>query len=644
MRRIVVIGLFLLCVNMFVTQAQSLNDTIMLNQVEIVDSVLRKQPIPVMERKFDTISLDKLRTANVSQLLTMHSPVFIKTYGPGGLSTASFRGTTASHTLVLWNDFQLNAPNLGQVDFSLIPVFLSENIGLSWGGKTARQSGGLGGVVALDNKSVFNKGFSAELMQTIGSFRSLGTFATLSYSNRKIHLRAKIFQNSSCNDFEFLNTAVIPKEYMKQPNADYFNYGFMQEVHLLTKFGMLTAASWNQWNDRNLPPIMTNMKKGGKTEEYSDEKFSRNFLAFKRFWQTGSLLLKSAYFAERQHYFLRTTSAVSDETVSLVDATNNSDVFHEIAQFEQQIYKWWHVMAKAQWDIEKVHSNNYRGMKQRNTLSFFVETKLALLRDVEFVAAIRNDVVDSETQGYFPSLNLTYMPVFLKGFSLTLSGIKNYRPPSLNDLYWYPGGNEHLKPEKGTSYDASFDYRLSKTNFSLNAHFGTFLSHINNWIQWKPTAYRYWIPVNISKVFARGFEAHIDATYKVNQLKCFVSVNYVFTKTTNEDSKSAFFDSKGTQLIYIPKHHANLFLNLDYKNWNFSYTFEFTGERNKSADKDDFFVLPNYDLHHISFGKRFGCIKTELRVNNLFDIDYQAVLWRAMPKRNYEFFISYKFN
>jgi iron complex outermembrane receptor protein len=615
----------------------------MLNQVDVIDSVLRKQPVSVMERKFDTISLEKIRTSNVSQLLMTHSPVFIKTYGPGGLSTASFRGTTAGHTLVLWNDFRLNAPNLGQVDFSLIPVFFSENIGLSWGGKTARQSGGFGGVVALDNKSVFNKGFSTELMQTIGSFRSLGTFATFSYSNRKIHLRTKFFQNSSRNDFEFLNTAVIPKTYMKQPNADYFNFGFMQEVHWLTKYGMLTATSWNQWNDKKLPPIMTNMKKGGKTEEYADEKFSRNYLSFKPIWQKGSLLLKSAYFAERQHYFLRTTSAVSDETVSLVDATNNADIFNEIVQVEQQIFKSWCFLAKVQWDFEKVYSNNYRETKQRNTISFFVETKFSLFRDVHFVTSVRNDIVDGKTQGYFPSANLTYTPVFLKGFSLTLSGIKNYRPPSLNDLYWYPGGNEQLNPEKGTSYDASLDYKLSKKDFSINAHFGAFLSYIDNWIQWKPTAYRYWIPVNISKVFARGFEVHIDAMYKHDNLKYFVSANYVFTKTTNEDPQSAFFDSEGAQLIYIPKHHANLFLNIDYKTWNFSYTFEFTGKRNTSTDKDDFFVLPNYNLHHISFGKRFGYIKTELRINNLFNMDYQAVLWHAMPKINYEFFISYKF-
>ena len=104
-------------------------DTIMLNQVEIQgNGVGESVAKPLVARKLDTLVLESKSTSNLSQLLIQHSPVFIKTYGPGGTSTASFRGTTASHTLVLWNGFQLNAPNLGQVDFSTIPVFLADDV------------------------------------------------------------------------------------------------------------------------------------------------------------------------------------------------------------------------------------------------------------------------------------------------------------------------------------------------------------------------------------------------------------------------------------------------------------------------------------------------------------------------------------
>ena len=127
-------------------------DTITLQTVEVTADKIGAEALkPLVARKLDTIVLQSMSTSSLSDLLIQHSPVFIKTYGPGGVSTASFRGTTASHTLVLWNGFQLNAPSLGQVDFSTIPVFLADDVSLNWGSGTSNNSGGLGGSVNIDN-------------------------------------------------------------------------------------------------------------------------------------------------------------------------------------------------------------------------------------------------------------------------------------------------------------------------------------------------------------------------------------------------------------------------------------------------------------------------------------------------------------
>src|ERR1035437_9405047 len=42
---------------------------------------------------------------NLADLLAQQSLVFIKSYGPGMLSTPSFRGTQADQTAILWNGF-----------------------------------------------------------------------------------------------------------------------------------------------------------------------------------------------------------------------------------------------------------------------------------------------------------------------------------------------------------------------------------------------------------------------------------------------------------------------------------------------------------------------------------------------------------
>ena len=41
-------------------------------------------------------------TASFTTLLRFNSPIYFKEYGAGGTSTASFRGTSASNTAVIW--------------------------------------------------------------------------------------------------------------------------------------------------------------------------------------------------------------------------------------------------------------------------------------------------------------------------------------------------------------------------------------------------------------------------------------------------------------------------------------------------------------------------------------------------------------
>ena len=347
-------------------------DTIMLHSVEVMaernDIEVLK---PLVAKKLDTLVLQSKSTSSLSDLLIQHSPVFIKTYGPGGTSTASFRGTTASHTLVLWNGFQLNAPNLGQVDFSTIPVFLADDVSLNWGSGTSNNSGGLGGAVNIDNTHHFGDGFLLDLKQTYGSFNTLGSFITVGNYGKKFSFRVKAYRNSSDNDFEYENLATIPHEKMRQRNADFVDYGVMPEMSVLLGKSVISVASWNQWNNRNLPPIMPNVF-NVNSEEWTRDNFSRNFVSFKTYWESGSLQIKSAAFVENQRYFLLTRNPVTDDTVTFINSENHALILHQIANLDQHLYKSWNLKAKLQWDNEQVRSNNYVGQKRRNVVSAYV--------------------------------------------------------------------------------------------------------------------------------------------------------------------------------------------------------------------------------------------------------------------------------
>ena len=626
--------------------ASAQNDTIMLESVEInAAHVFNKVSKETMERKIDTAVIKRLQTRSLSQLLIQHSPVFIKTYGPGGTASASFRGTTSSHTLVLWNGFQLNSPTLGEVDFSMIPVFFTDEVSLQWGSKTSANSGGLGGAVNISNKQKFNEGLILDLRQTYGSFNTWGSYLTVGYSAKNFIARVKAYRNSSDNDFTYNNIATIPHQEMKQRNADFVDYGFMPEVQVRFKNSLLTFVSWNQFSHRNYPQIMPNVF--NNTKEYSDNDFSRNFLSYKYYWNTGRVEVKSSYFHEVQTYFLESYTS-NGNPVTQNHSLNKSDVLRQIIDLQQDLYKSWKLYAKIQWDNEKVSSSNYdsstTSSPKRNILSLYAAVDGKIYRDLDLRMTLRNDIVDDKSVGLFPTATLTYRMPFVKGLSFNAGYSHNYRNPTLNDLYWNPGGNENLKGENGKTVDFDINYLYENLNFNLDLRTGFYYSKVKDWIQWVPTTYRYWMPKNVSEVMARGTEFHVKANYRYSLWNFTLSGNYVYSHTTDESEYAQQYDSDGKQLIYIPKHHANAFAEARWKTWNLNYTFEFTGKRTTSMNDDDFFAydLPYYTLHHLSLGKQLNKFRLEFRINNLTDNDYQTVLWRAMPGRSYEVYLEFK--
>jgi len=618
-------------------------DTIMLHSVEVT---AEKQDVevlkPLVARKLDTLVLQSKSTSSLSDLLIQHSPVFIKTYGPGGTSTASFRGTTASHTLVLWNGFQLNAPSLGQVDFSTIPVFLADDVSLNWGSGTSNNSGGLGGAVNIDNKHHFGDGFLLDVKHTVGSFLTLGSYYTIGYYGKNVSFRVKTYRNSSENNFEYINHALLGHPKMRQRNAEFVDYGVMPEMSFMFKNCVISLSSWNQWNDRKLPPIMTNV--GNKNfKEWTKDNFSRNFVSFKTFWETGNFQLKSAAFVENQHYYLEVRNPETYDLVTGINSLNEALVLHQIANLEQQLYKSWMLKAKLQWDYEQVRSNNYVGTKHRNLLSAYAAINGEPFNCANVNLTARYDLTDGKPMGLFPTATFSYQLPFYKALSFTMGYSHNYRNPSLNDLYWYPGGNPDLLPENGRTVDLAIKYGLQKGPFKLDLRTGGYGSWVKNWIQWKPSFYRYWVPENVAAVFARGIENHVSASFVKGDWKVMLSGNFVYTVTTDESEEAEAQGVKGKQLIYIPRHHGNMFLNAQWKTWNVSYTLEATGARKTSYSDEVHFVLKPYALHHVSIGKQIDNFRIELRCNNLLNTDYQNVIWRAMPGRSFEVMVEYRY-
>ena len=232
---------------------------------------------------------------------------------------------------------------------------------------------------------------------------------------------------------------------------------------------------------------------------------------------------------------------------------------------------------------------------------------------------------------------------------LKASVSRNYRFPTLNDLYFLPGGNPNLKNEHGFTYDAGISFNTGKAGvFSFGGSANWFDSRIEDWIIWLPTTKGFFSPRNVKKVHAYGVE--VKANIAIQPFKGWlldIDGSYSWTPSINKGDKMSPADqSVGKQLPYVPKHSASFTGRLSWRTWSFLYKWCYYSERFTMSSNDYTITghLPRYFMSNISFEKGLSFrpvdLQLKLAVNNLFNEEYLSVLSRPMPGINFEFFIG----
>ena len=638
--------------------AQKLTDTIIIHEVKIFG----KQPIEeagTMTTHIDTLVLQMLKTQTVSELLSSYTPVFIKSYGRGSSATASFRGTAPSQTQVYWNGLKVNSLMQGDVDFSLFPVYFIDDISLQYGGSSLQSgSGALGGSVLINNKPDWNDRFSIRYVQTLESFNTDKEYLNFGYGNGKIQFKTRVFSDRSKNDFPYLNYGVlIMREGLVtmhdtvQTNARYTKSGLLQEVYSRFNNHTISAKVWAYKSDRDLPQLMS-FEGDGRKETMNDQNI-RAVLSWKVVKEKSKVEWLSGMNMSRLKYF-----RWSNESNFV-----NFDTRNKESSFINQLSYDWNPKENLNfnWSLNtsysKVSSFNYvkkEGyIKNQLTYSLLNSAHIQILPDWAASFLFRSEWYDGLLIGFIPSFGTEYWLDKNHLSSLKMNLSRNYHQPNLNDLYSIPGGNPNLKPEDGYSGDLAYAYKKMEGNSTFSGQITGFASLIDNWIELGPslTGADYFEASNIHKVFARGTE--IQASEQIvtaNAMQFNLRGNYSYTATSNIDAVPSVDESRGKQLIYIPKHKANLFAEADFKGYYLKINVPFTGKRyttSNNMESDYEQVLNPYWLVNLTMGKKLDWKHVQsdvsLNIENLTKQDYMAILWRPMPGRYYSLTVQIQF-
>ncbi len=292
---------------------------------------------------------------------------------------------------------------------------------------------------------------------------------------------------------------------------------------------------------------------------------------------------------------------------------------------------------------EKITTNHYD--KKRGETTFSMSWFHVLNQKIRFRSSAVAQIVGRAIVA--PSFSAGGEFHVLPGDRLYLkaSVSSNHRFPTLNDLYFQPGGNPLLRPENSVSGEAGLIYNQMKGETGFQAGISAYHSNVRDWIIWLPSFKGHWEPFNIEKVRTEGLECNLAYTEKTGEWLWRLRGNYAYTRSRNFGDPGNWADqSYGKQLPYIPLHSANLNLTSEWRGWSVVYTWNYYSERyttssNARTSYRDI-LYPNL-MNQVRAGKSFplgaSSLDLSLAVYNLFNETYRSVLQRQMPGRNFMF-------
>ncbi|MCB9426378.1 MAG: TonB-dependent receptor [Flavobacteriales bacterium] len=544
------------------------------------------------------------RAVTPMEMLQENTSIFFKENGRGMVASPSFRGTTASQTAVIWNGIPINSKLLGQTDFNLIALNNFDEIQVrSGGGSVAYGSDAVGGSVHLNNNLKFNdKNIKQYLGLNYGSFSTLELNTRFKMSRVKHALEINMNRNSSDNDFKFQD--IVNQNGSYQNMSWSVNYAFR-----LNEKNTIGFYNLSSWNDRNLSAAIGNTA----TDRYENLNY-HNLLQWTNSLNKLNSKFNLVYQNERFRYY---TDGTQNKYTGNIASTKK---FRYDAVYTFDNYK----KLTGVFDYNRTDANGTSiTHKSRNTISgallWIHKPKSWLLYEV----GIRSEKASTYKNPLLYSAGLEITPS--NWFQLKINASKNYRTPTLNDLYWTPGGNTTLVPELSHQFEVSHIFSIQHHKLS-----GTvFYNDIESMIRWMPNVnLGYWEPQNIDAIFTKGFELKYGYTYSIARHQFQLNAAYSYTVSQVKNT--------GHQLSYVPFEIATGSLTYRFNHLGFNYITRYTGKVYTRSDESDF--LEDYTLHTIRVFYRWGekiNYSLAFKINNLTDQVYMNVENRPTPGRNY---------
>jgi vitamin B12 transporter len=616
----------------FICGAQStLTDTVVrLPVINISSSRVQLFTTGLSIQKIDSLAVSENPGASLSEIISNSSPSYIKSYGLGGISTISIRGTSANQTGILWNGLKLSPPNLGYVDLSLIQGDFFRDVNILYGGTSPMYgSGMIGGSIHLDNVPVFTRTCQADLAGSYGSFNTYDLRSKAIIAGKHFFSSTGLAFRGAQNNFQYQN---LNNETVRMMNAVDLRNSLVQDLAFRIDGNQyLQASLWYSYADREIAPTSTQES----SNAYQVDRSVRTMMRWTGAYPRSSFEVKAGYFNEYMNF-----TDPSSDIHSLILTKTYTGAFES----EYRISGKPRIFAGAGYTYDEADVGAYQGIKSQQNLSIY-GSYLQPVPGIRWQVSVslRNELQTGYQVPFLFSIGLEG-PIY-RTIEGKINFSRNFRAPTMNERYWLPGGNPDLLPETSWNQEAGISFKPSTEKLKGELRITAFSSIVDHWILWVPGT-SYWSVENVQKVWARGLETFVEFNLGFSRIRLMLSASYVYTLSTNEQKLGNLDASYKKQLIYTPLNKFSLRANALFNGFTAMIRTNYTGIVYTS--KDDLESLPGYTLLDAGFGKEFRVkdlkIAVQFNMNNILNTFYQVVPYRPMPGRNFMISANFKYD
>lgn len=587
---------------------------------------------------FNQVSLD--------QFLSTHSAIFIKEYGINSSSTLTLRGTAASQSQIIWEGIPINNAATGTGDLSLYATGIFDQIQVKYGSSSSLYgNGNIGGTLLLHATLSDQPSFQANL--AMGSYKNAQASFKGNWVSKYGIFNLKLFGSTLANDFTYTatdDTKAHMTNAQKKEGGGMLSYYHTLPIFSKKKPLLINLNTWLQSTTRHIPPALFE----NASAKIQQDNSWRNVLNLTQpIGNAGSIYSKTAFSQERYDY--RDSLSFIDQQYTLHNIYSEVGWSHSLPlspHWKQHLL----IFLPAQYNSltnAHTHSSNHLSRYgiaahyQLQHLQDWLTLQLGLRQEFQNqmdIPFIYNISAHTRLLQYSNKRHTLQLPLFI-------SLQNSYRIPTLNELYYFPGGNKNLRPEYGINKElgARLLFRENKTDyFQLQLASTYFHRNVQDWIYWLGVSM--WTPYNIASVYSRGWDHQLKLEKNKANTKWYATIDYAYTIATTTASYLPTQAIIGKQIPYTPRYVVRTNVGLTWHQLLINLSHNYTGYRFTNLDESGY-LLP-YQLYALQTRYTIPIashqlISLQLMVNNLFNTNYQAVHQRPMPLRHFLFSISY---